>query len=43
MRIALMTLFYALGLIASGGPGVWADDQADYDEGSGQSSVDLGL
>jgi uncharacterized protein (TIGR03067 family) len=32
MRIALVTLFYTLGLIASGGPGVWADDQADVEK-----------
>jgi uncharacterized protein (TIGR03067 family) len=31
MRIAIVTLFYTLGLIASGGPGVWADDQADVE------------
>ena len=32
MRIALVTLCYALGLIASGGPGVRADDKADVEK-----------
>lgn len=32
MRIALVTLFYTLGLIASGGPGGRADDKADVDK-----------
>src|ERR1700755_2844859 len=32
MRIALATLFYTLGLIASGGPGVWADNKADVEK-----------
>jgi uncharacterized protein (TIGR03067 family) len=32
MRIALATLFYTLGLIASGGPSVWADNKADVEK-----------
>ena len=32
MRIAVATLFYTLGLFASGGPGVWADDKADVEK-----------
>ena len=32
MRIAVVTLFYTLGLLASGGPGVWADDKADVEK-----------
>jgi len=32
MRIALVTLFYTLGLIASGGTGAGADDKADVEK-----------
>ena len=32
MRSALVTLFYTLGLLASGGAGVWADDKADVEK-----------
>jgi len=32
MRTALVTLFYTLGLIASSGTGVWADDKADVEK-----------
>ena len=32
MRIALVTLFYTLGLIASGGTGPGADDKADIEK-----------
>ncbi len=32
MRIAVVTLFYTLGLLASGGPRVWADDKADVEK-----------
>ena len=32
MRIALVTLFYTLGLIASGGIGAGADDKADVEK-----------
>ncbi|MGE0129499.1 MAG: TIGR03067 domain-containing protein [Blastocatellales bacterium] len=32
MRIVLVTLLYTLGLIAAGGPGVWADDKADVEK-----------
>ena len=32
MRIALVSLFCTLGLIASGGPGVRADDKADVEK-----------
>src|SRR5437763_14434040 len=32
MRIALVTLFYTLGLIASGGTGARADDKADVEK-----------
>jgi uncharacterized protein (TIGR03067 family) len=32
MRVALATLFYTLSVIAFGGPGVWANDQADVEK-----------